>query len=204
MVQIALDVARAHLNRGDPNESTILLAVTELHSCYQCLSTGQGASSPEHSRRFASLYVALETTGVWNLSALSRNFTLFRNWPRWPAANQPCLGPTETKISVVRWQGWGVGGRSLHNRGNWYAGVAEVRRAASSSSLDVSGIRERIIWLRCFIPLVTCVYSVTRLFGRVSQETRMPSTHMNTLHAQAHTVDLNVRGRSLATVELAR
>ena len=46
---------------------------------------------------------------------------------------------------------------------------------------------ERIIWLRCFVPLVTCVDSVTRLFGRVSKETRMPSTHMNTLHAQAHT-----------------
>ena len=64
MVPIALDVARAHLNRGDPNESTILLAMTELHSCYQCLSTGQGVSLPEHSRRFASLCVALETTGV--------------------------------------------------------------------------------------------------------------------------------------------
>ena len=41
---------------------TILLAMTELHSCCECLSTGQGA--PENSRRFASLHVALETTGV--------------------------------------------------------------------------------------------------------------------------------------------
>ena len=66
MVPIASDDVRAHLNRGDPNESesTILLAMTELQSCYQCLSTGQGASLPEHSRRFASLYVALETAGV--------------------------------------------------------------------------------------------------------------------------------------------
>ena len=43
---------------------TILLAMTELHSCCECLSTGQGASLPEHSRRFASLHVALETTEV--------------------------------------------------------------------------------------------------------------------------------------------
>ena len=89
-----------------------------------------------------------------------------------------------------RWYGGRAGaleGRSPHNRGNWFAGVAEVRLAASSSSLDVSRMRERIMWLRCFIPLVTCVDSATRLFGRVSQETRVPSTHMNTLPAQAHT-----------------
>ena len=95
MVPIALDFARAHLNRGDRNESTILLAMTELHPSI----LGGSPHCMWHWKR-----------QEWNLSALSRNFTFFRNWPRWTAANPPCLGPTETKISVVRWQGWCVGG----------------------------------------------------------------------------------------------
>ena len=173
----------AHLNRGDFNESTILLAMTELHSCYQCLSTGQGASLPEQSRRFASLNVALETTGVEPFGVKPK-LHLFQELADMDGC-QPALSWT------YRDEDFGGAGasevRSPHNRGNWFAGVAEVRRAASTSSLDVSGMRERIMWLRCFIPLVTCVDSVTRLFGRVSQETRVPSTHMNTLPAQAHT-----------------
>ena len=91
----------------------------------------------------------------WTLSALSRNFTFFRNWPRMDGC-QPALSWTyrDEDFCGTVGRGWGVGGRSPHNRSNWFASVAEVRRAPSSSSLDVSGMREKIMWLRCFIPLV--------------------------------------------------
>ena len=166
MVPIASDDVRAHLNRGDPNESTILLAMTELHSCYQCLSTGQGASLPEHSRRFASLYVALETAGV--------EPSLFFQELAEMDGCQPALSWTY---------------RDEEFGGTVFAGVAEVRRAASSSSLDVSGMREKIIWLRWFIPLVTCVDSgLTRNKSAIN-------THEHSTCTSTHTVDLNVRGR---------
>ena len=71
MVPIALDFARAHLNRGDRNESTVFLAMTELHSCYQCLRypsiLGGSPHCMWHWKR-----------QEWNLSAFSRNFTFFQ------------------------------------------------------------------------------------------------------------------------------
>ena len=136
--------------------------------CYRCLSTGQGASLPEHSRRFASLYVALVMTGVEPFGVKPK-LHLFQELAQMDGC-QPALSWTHRDEDFGGTVG-GLGRRSPHNRGNWFAGVAEVRRPASSSSLDVSGMRDRIIWLRCFIPVVTCVDYVTQQFGRVSQET---------------------------------
>ena len=62
LIPIARDLAELMLGDADPMDHTVKQAMFELSSCYNCLSHEytDAEDLKDHSRRFASLYVALE------------------------------------------------------------------------------------------------------------------------------------------------